>query len=117
MFRDCKSLSELWLPVNIMEISGYVFENANPNMTVYASWNDPSHVYINNSTFVSAGNMKLVVPVGTLSIYQDDASWNVFGTIVEGAYAGFGSNGDVNGDGKVTITDATKVVDIILGNK
>ena len=117
MFRDCKSLSELWLPVNIMEIGGYVFENANPNMTVYASWNAPSSIFLNASTFSLVDNMMtLVVPAGALDTYRNEYYWKDFRTIIEGPYAGFGLKGDVNGDGNVTVADAVKVVSIILGS-
>ena len=49
----------------------------------------------------------LYVPAGTKSLYQSTLPWSNIPTIIE--------QGDVNGDGVVTIADVTALVNIILG--
>ena len=56
----------------------------------------------------------LYVPYGTLEAYQADTRWSkYFGTIVE-MDPEPGMNGDVNGDGKLSIGDVTDLIQMLL---
>lgn len=68
---------------------------------------------------VDMDNCILYVPKGSLATYWAANGWNEFKNIEEFDPAG-GENpeplkGDVNGDGKVNVSDVTTLVNIILG--
>ena len=56
----------------------------------------------------------LYVPAGSKEAYEKATGWSKFANIVELGVGGTGLKGDVNKDGKVSITDAVEVVNIIL---
>ena len=76
------------------------------NTFIYKSqWNNETGQYD-----YTPSPAKLLVPKGKVAVYQSTAGWNWFADISEL------SDGDANGDGEVTITDAVGIVNYILGN-
>lgn len=61
-----------------------------------------------------AADATLYIPRGSKQTYLD-AGWTGFKNIIETDMPGGGIKGDVNGDGKVTVSDAVGVVNILLG--
>lgn len=61
-----------------------------------------------------AADATLYIPRGSKQTYLD-AGWTGFKNIIETDMPSGGIKGDVNGDGKVTVSDAVGVVNILLG--
>lgn len=81
---------------------------------------NPEKVFLDDSVFalydesLSYSNRTLHVPIGTLAAYQADSRWSeYFGLIVEMEPTPF-IRGDVDGDGRLTISDVTALIDILL---
>ena len=60
--------------------------------------------------------MTLYVPNGTKAAYEAADYWKEFKEIVEYKVV-YKNTGDVDGDGKLTIADVTKLVNMILGKE
>ena len=60
-------------------------------------------------------NGTLYVPKGKYDIYGRKDAWREFANIVEEGGTGGNIEGDVNGDGKVDVSDVNRIIDIILG--
>lgn len=72
---------------------------------------------IDADCFTPNSHSTLYVPAGSKAAYEQATGWNKFSNIVELDMGGStGVKGDVNGDGSVTISDVTKLVNIILGS-
>ena len=72
---------------------------------------------IDADCFTPNSHSTLYVPAGSKAAYEQATGWNKFSNIVELDMGGStGVKGDVNGDGSVTISDMTKLVNIILGS-
>lgn len=70
---------------------------------------------IDADCFTPNSHSTLYVPAGSKAAYEQATGWNKFSNIVELDMGGStGVKGDVNGDGSVTISDVTKLVNIIL---
>ena len=81
---------------------------------MYSYITDPSSITTDYNAFYRNPNnyaeRTLYVPAGTLAAYQADSNWYpYFGNIVEMVH-----NGDVNGDGVVSIKDVTDLIDYLL---
>ena len=57
----------------------------------------------------------LYVPKGSKMAYEEANYWKQFMNIVELEWGNNNTPGDLNGDGKITIADVTKLVNMILG--
>lgn len=115
-FYHNKELKTLELPEGIKTIGNYIMSTCDSLTKVIAHMPEPPTV-----TTTNFGNMtatcKLYVPKGKVSAYQE-AGWTT--AIFRGGIFEIeepGVPGDVNGDGKVTIADVTKLVNIILGKE
>ncbi len=72
---------------------------------------------IDADCFTPNSHSTLYVPAGSKAAYEQATGWNKFLNIAELDMGGStGVKGDVNGDGFVTISDVTKLVNIILGS-
>ena len=72
---------------------------------------------IDADCFTPNSHSTLYVPAGSKAAYKQATGWNKFLNIAELDMGGStGVKGDVNGDGFVTISDVTKLVNIILGS-
>lgn len=134
-FNNCESLEHVIIPNNIKNISNYAFSDC----TRLKSVSIPSQVQVvQQGTFADCGQLTAVVvkreeppllfsytfenqdfatlyvPKGCRDAYMNaretDYNWHLFGRIVELTDV----RGDVNLDGKATVTDVTMLVDVIL---
>lgn len=85
---------------------------------VYASYKDPVTLASDAFDNTIYNNAILHVPTGADKYYKARAYWKNFGTIWDdngqgGAIGGGGP--DVNGDGKVDVSDINEIIDYILG--
>ena len=73
---------------------------------------------IDTDCFTPSSSSTLYVPAGSKAAYANATGWKKFTNIVELDMGGStGLQGDINGDGQVTIADVTKLVNIILGKE
>ena len=106
-FKGCTGLSTFTLPASVNYIDSYAFQDC----TLYTvSAQNPEPGTLLSDAFNNASDIILYVPSGSKDAYEAADYWNEFKKILE-----MSPVGDINGDGKVTIADVTKLVNIILG--
>ena len=117
MFNSCNNMEELTLGRNVQNIGDHAFYGC-PYLTIVCSKNPIPPVCKAYTFDDSQKEARLYVPKGRKAAYEAADYWKEFSSIVETEDGGYeelptGIKGDVNGDGKVTITDAVTVIDII----
>lgn len=118
MFNSCDNMEELTLGRNVQNIGDNAFSGC-PYLTIVSCKNPIPPVCKSYTFGDSPKEARLYVPKGRKATYEAADYWKEFSSIIEtedGDYEepSTGIKGDVNGDGKVTITDAVTVVNIIL---
>ena len=133
-FRNCRALTGIRIPDSVTTIGGYAF-NGCTNLTVATLGSGLTTIYedafyncnalmnVNSMattpptiaywTFATStcNNAVLRVPQNSVEAYQTANYWKRFANIV--ALEGCGP-GDVNGDGRLSISDVTGLIDAIL---
>ncbi len=136
VFNGCEALSSVTIPNTVTSIGSEAFNRtALTSITIpgsVTSIGDNAFGYCENLTKVTCqattppaqngaffsyyGNIyeqaTLYVPFESLEAYQSHASWRLFTHIVPFIGAG---PGDINGDGNIAISDATNLIDMLLG--
>ena len=114
-FLGCSSLTTITIPESVKSLGSYVFSGCSGLTRVISKIAEPFAIsYGFQST--TTDEATLYVPKGTVEKYKTTNGWKEFKTIVEiGTEAAV--TGDVNGDGKVDITDVTLTISHILGQK
>ncbi|MBO4814042.1 MAG: leucine-rich repeat protein [Muribaculaceae bacterium] len=118
-FYYCDKIEEIVLPQSVSEYSGHGFYGCTSLKRIYVCNPRPVPIYDDMFLGVDMDTCVLYVPKGSLATYWAATGWNEFKNIVEFDPAG-GENpeplkGDVNGDGKVNVSDVTALINIILG--
>ena len=121
-FGWCTSLASVTIPNSVTTISDYAFRDCYVLNDVYCLIEDLSNVTIGRSVFYvypPTGNSfdysgrTLHIPMGTRASYKAETDWSrFFGAIVEMEPTVV--PGDIDGDGKLTVSDVTDLVDKIL---
>ena len=115
-FYNCTGLTSVTLPNSVTFIRTQAFENCFKLNDVYCHVADPSLLALERDAFgyiYNGSNVghTLHVPAGSLAAYQADSKWSqYFETIVEMEPTA----GDINGDGVLTISDVTGLIDQLL---
>jgi len=115
-FEGCTGLISINIPNSVTFIRTSAFENCIKLNDVYCHVTDPSLLTLGTDAFGyiyngSNAGRTLHVPAGSLAAYQADSKWSqYFETIVEMEPTA----GDVNGDGALTISDVTNLIDQLL---
>ena len=117
VFAVCSGLTEVTIPNSVTDIGFYAFSDCSGLTKVYCyAENVPN---TNSSAFnnVNVSDATLYVPSASIEAYKAATPWSGFGKIV--ALGGSESNlrGDVNGDGKVSMSDAMFIVNYLLNGK
>lgn len=82
-FLTDTKLDTLLLPKDLNGIESQAFSGAKSTLVVMVPWKTP--LTLNEVTFGSeVSGMTLIVPLGSIDAYQNDANWQKFGTIYEG---------------------------------
>lgn len=118
-FSGCKSLRSINIPEQVTSIGSCAFFMCSSLESVYSYVQEPFRIYENtfqnweaNASTASFTTATLYVPAGTRDAYLATPAWDKFLNIVEMEAT---SQGDVNGDGSISIADVTELVNIILG--
>ena len=95
------------------QIGSQAFYNCTGLSEIHTQITNPANAPLGNNVFygVPKTTCKLYVPRGKLQLYKNAAQWKDFLNIEEEG----GLKGDVNGDGKVNVSDVTALVNMILG--
>ena len=120
-FANHSQLKSIVIPDSVTEVVASAFYGCSQLKSVVAKGTTPPTLGSNAFTNINA-DCVLTVPKGKISAYRA-AGWGdgqeespaIFKQIVEAAPDGI--PGDLNGDGKVDITDVTKLVNVILGRQ
>ena len=86
-FRNCVDLTSLTIPNSVNNIGDGAFYNWIMLTSVTVGWAIPLPIQMSQDIFSSnvgnLGNLTLIVPSGTKSLYEAADVWKEFGTIVE----------------------------------
>ncbi len=78
------SITSITLPSSITSVGEGSFSNCSSLTTVVCEWEDPSKVSVSESSFEGIYHTAtLYIPLGTVSVYQASAPWNLFDDIEE----------------------------------
>ena len=117
-FASCEGNEEIVFPSTITNIGGEAFGQWSSLKRIYLK--SPRPAVITSGAYdtfegVDKDNCILYVPKGSLQTYWSTSGWNEFAHIEEyDPENGQPLKGDVNGDGKVNVSDVTALINIIL---
>lgn len=109
-FAGCP-LTEFVIPENVNYIGSKAFSGCSTLSTLTVKTKNPPLVD-DADAFTTYKTTKLIVPQASVNTYKTTSIWKDFYSI-QGE--GGGLKGDVNGDGKVDISDANILINILLG--
>ena len=110
IFMDSTKLASYTLPESLTTIGESAFRGC---QLYTVTIQNPEPCQLSSTAFANASaDAILYVPSGSKEAYEAASYWNEFKKILE-----MKPLGDINGDGKVTIADVTRLVDIFLGKK
>ena len=106
------AVEEVVIPTSVTAIGDRAFYNMPSLKAIRVGWKEDIPVNATTGAYSVFNNTDLTdvvlyVPAGTKAAYAETMPWMQIPTIIE--------QGDVNGDGVVTIADVTALVNIILG--
>lgn len=116
-FAGCRGLKTVSLPSTLKRIDAEALRECAALREVYCNVANPADVALGTAVFrnVPIQQCTLVVPKGSVHLYQQSAQWCDFGSIIEEGTSSQGTiNADVNGDGLVDIDDVNAVINVIL---
>jgi len=118
-FSSCK-LKSVIIPKSVTHIGYSAFSDTHYSLTdVYSYLTDLTNVSVGQSAFSANSSSfysirTLHVPAGMTEVYQADNHWGpYFGSIVEMEPEVL-TPGDIDGDGVLSISDLTELIDMIL---
>lgn len=113
-FQGCVGLTSVTIGSNVASIASKAFNYCNALTTVTCLGTVPP-VMASSDCFsnVAYNRAKLMVPRDYIEDYQATDYWYRFATI-EGVGDVTPSMGDMNGDGRITISDVTTLIDTLL---
>ena len=111
-FYGCSNMTNTNIPVSVTRIDANAFNGCDNQVEVKVGFSSPMSIL--STVFTNRKNAILIVPAGCKNAFASAAYWKEFKGIFEDkGYA----IGDVNHDDDVNVTDASILVDFILGNK
>ena len=114
-FNNC-GITSVHLGRNVKEIGANAFVQNNAITKVTCTRERPASIQDNTFDNSVYSNAQLIIPKGTTSMYIVATGWMKFDKIVESEEENPEPlKGDVNGDGRVNVSDVSALVNIILG--
>lgn len=114
-FYESKNMTAVTLPKTIISIGFMSFSGCNALKDITCLATAPPSVYSKNSFYSYVDDIYTTatvhVPQSSITDYSNAYVWDNFTHLV--GISG-GISGDVDGDGNVTITDVTKLIDMLL---
>ena len=115
-FAQCTNITSVTIPRTIKLFKRSAFDGCTGLRAIHSRIQDPTAVEYKVPTLTFSSVPKdlctLYVPKGTKEVYKITAPWKDFQNIVEESV---GLPGDVNGDGKVNVSDVATLINMILG--
>ena len=112
-FRGCTGIKKVTLGRGLTTLGGDAFNGCNAIETVISrSEIAPSMGNANCFTATVYNNATLYIPIGATEDYQLTDYWYKFANMVERDLEVI--PGDVDGDGRLSISDVTELIDILL---
>ena len=113
-FLGCEQLQTAIIPASVGRIGDMAFAGCTGLQELKVIAAEPPALGSQVFREIDTDNCTLVVPAGTVQLYQQADQWNQFKNIVEAGDTPITVNPDVNGDGVVDIDDVNIVVNAIL---
>ena len=115
-FANCMKLDSITIPNTVTYICNYAFSYCEGLRSIYSTINAPDNVSMGADVFygVPKETCMLHVPKGTKDLYMNADQWKDFLNIIDDIEEPV-SAGDVNGDGKVNVSDVSTLINMILG--
>ena len=114
-FNNC-GITSVHLGRNVKEIGANAFVQNSAITKVTCTRERPASIQDNTFDNSVYSNAQLIIPKGTTSMYIVATGWMKFDKIVESEEENPEPlKGDVNGDGKVNVSDVSALINIILG--
>ena len=115
-FAWCTGLTDVTIGSGVTSIEFGAFEDCSSLTSVTVK--NPTPVAIADNVFSNRANATLYVPYGSKAAYKAADYWKEFNEIVEAANPNPEpevTKGDLNDDGKVSITDVVMIIDVMAG--
>ena len=111
-FKGCKSLEEIVIPESVTQVSWRAFCDCDSMSRVTCKAIVPPAMYESFTSWADDPiNIPLYVPQTSLEAYRQHDSWGKF-QIIEAIPSDL--LGDMNGDGNISISDVTALIDLLL---
>ena len=115
-FAQCTGITSVTIPRTVKLFKRSAFDGCTGLRAIHTRIQDPTAVEYKSPSLTFSGVPKdlctLYVPKGTKNVYKVTVPWKDFLNIVEESV---GVVGDVNGDGRVNVSDVSVLINMILG--
>ena len=115
-FRNCSSLASVNIPKTVTDIGSYAFYGCSALESFHSRIERPGGVVTYGSNifdYTTKQKATLYIPKDTKILYFNTLPWSEFLNIQEEGDSE-PIKGDVNGDGKLDVTDVTALINMIL---
>ena len=113
VLTGCSALRRVELGSNVASISAYSFKGCSKIKTLRVRRNTPPNAVSGVFNDLDKWSCTLYVPKGTVDTYKNANEWKTFFFISDDETEP--SDGDVNGDGKINVSDVTALINMIMG--
>ena len=110
-FMGCSSLTSITIPEGVTSIGEFAFDGCNGLNYITSKIKNPFRVRF--ASFSFNYSTPLYVPAGTKEKYLTTEDWNRFTNIIE--IDEEITAGDINGDGRISISDVSMLTNYLLG--
>ena len=115
-FMNCSSLSSVSIPKSVIAFDGSsAFVGCDNLQTVTVAWDVPIGIISYLFGFIDLSELTLIVPTGTVALYEAATVWKDFGTITDGSPV-VTSDFEVSASGELTGYNGPGVGDITIPN-